>query len=76
MLNEMQQKIDSSLRQVAESNLIKKLNAQGISRSDMSIAKFEEVLAIEIDILKADGIKFGAGIAVGAAITLITGGLF
>lgn len=76
MLNELQNDFDSSIRKMAESNLLKKLNTQGINRSDLATEKFEELLALEIDIVKSDGKKVGAGIGIGIALSLLTGGLF
>ena len=61
---------------MAESSLIKKLNEQGINRNDLTSDKFEELLLLEIEIIKNDGKKVGAGIAVGIGISLLTGGLF
>jgi len=76
MLNELQNDFDSSIRKMAESNLLKKLNTQGINRADLTIEKFEELLTMEIDIVKSDGKKVGAGIGIGIALSLLTGGLF
>jgi hypothetical protein len=76
MLNELQNDFDSSIRKMAESNLLKKLNTQGINRADLATEKFEELLALEIDIVKSDGKKVGAGIGIGIALSLLTGGLF
>jgi hypothetical protein len=76
MLDSMQNELNQGVKKMAENSLIKKLNAQGINRSDLTDNKFEELLKLEIDIIKNDGKKVGAGIAVGIGITLLTGGLF
>ena len=76
MLNTMQTELNQGVRKMAENSLLKKLNEQGISRSDLTIDKFEELLSLEIEIIKNDGKKVGAGIAVGIGISLLTGGLF
>lgn len=76
MFNELQNDFDNSVRKMAESNLLKKLNAQGINRADLTIEKFEELLAMEIDILKSDGKKVGVGVGIGIALSILTGGLF
>ena len=76
MLDSMQHELNQGVKKMAENSLIKKLNAQGINRSDLTDNKFEELLKLEIDIIKNDGKKVGAGIAVGIGITLLTGGLF
>jgi hypothetical protein len=76
MLDAIQIELNQGVRKMAESSLIKKLNAQGINRSDLTDNKFEELLSLEIEIIKNDGKKVGAGIAVGIGISLLTGGLF
>jgi hypothetical protein len=76
MLDTIQSELNQGVRKMAESSLIKKLNEQGISRSDLTDNKFEELLLLEIEIIKNDGKKVGAGIAVGIGISLLTGGLF
>ena len=76
MFNEIQNEFDSNIRKMAVSNLTKKLNKQGIQKEDISDEKFNELLEMELDILKSDGKKVGAGIAIGVGISLLTGGLF
>lgn len=75
MFNQVQNEFDKSVRKMAESNLLKKLNKKGINRADLNEEKFTELIEMEIDIIKSDGKKVGAGIGVGVAITLLTGGL-
>jgi hypothetical protein len=76
MLENLQDDFNKSVSSMAESNLLKKLNSQGITRSDITDEKFNQLLAMEIEILKSDGKKVGAGIGIGIALSLITGGLF
>lgn len=76
MFDNVQNEFKKEVRKVVESKLIKKLNNKGISRSDISDYKFQEFLAMEIEILKNDGKKVGAGLGVGILLTLLTGGLF
>lgn len=75
MLDILQSELNQSVRKMAENSLIKKLNDQGINRNDLASDKFDELLLLEIDIIKNDGKKVGAGIAVGIGISLLTGGL-
>ena len=75
MLDAIQTELNQNVRKIAESSLIKKLNTQGINRNDLTNDKFEELLLLEIEIIKNDGKKVGAGIAVGIGISLLTGGL-
>lgn len=76
MFKDTQNEFDKSIKKVAESNLLKKLKKQNITRADIDNEKFQELLDMEIEILKNDGKKVGAGIGVGVALTLLTGGLF
>ena len=75
MLDTIQTELNQGVKKMAESSLIKKLNEQGIDRNDLTSDKFEELLLLEIEIIKNDGKKVGAGIAVGIGISLLTGGL-
>ena len=75
MLDTIQTELNQGLRKMAESSLIKKLNEQGINRNDLANDKFEELLNLEIDIIKNDGKKVGAGIGIGLAISFLSGGL-
>lgn len=76
MFNNIQKEFDSNIKKLAESNLIKKLGKQGINRSDITTEKFNELLELELEILKSDGKKVGAGIGVGIGLSILTGGLF
>ena len=75
MLDTLQTELNQGIKKMAESSSIKKLNAQGINRADLTNDKFEELLLLEIEIIKNDGKKVGTGIAVGIGISLLTGGL-
>ena len=75
MLEAIQRELNQGVKKMAESSLIKKLNEQGINKNDLENEKFEELLLLEIEIIKNDGKKVGAGIAVGIGISLLTGGL-
>lgn len=76
MLDELQTEFDQSVRKMAENKLLKKLNEQGLQRSDLSMEKFEELLSLEMSLLKSDGKKVGAGIGIGILFSIITGGIF
>lgn len=52
MLEAIQTELNQGVRKLAENSLIKKLNEQGINRSDLTNEKFEELLNLEIDIIK------------------------
>jgi len=76
MFNEAQKEFDKSVRTMAENSLLKKLNKQGLQRADLSDEKYNELLLDEVEILKADGKKVGAGVGIGIVLSLITGGIF
>ena len=75
MFNDIQNEIDKNIKNIAQSNLLKRLNSQGINRAAISNEKFDELLDMEIEILKNDGKKVGAGIGIGLAISFLSGGL-
>ncbi len=75
MLDTIQTELNQGVRKLAENSLLKKLNSQGIQRNDLANEKFEELLSLEVEIIKNDGKKVGTGIAVGIGISLLTGGL-
>lgn len=75
MFSDTQKEFDKNVRKMAISNLLKKLNKQGINKTDITNEKFSELLEMEMDILKSDGKKVGAGIGIGVALMLLTGGL-
>jgi len=75
MLNEIQNQLDDCVMKLAQSSLIKKLNAQGINRSDLTNEKFNKLLELEKEIIINDGKKVGAGIGVGIALSVLSGGL-
>lgn len=76
MFDDAQKEFDKSVRAMAENSLLKRLNKEGIKRADISNEKFEDLLLDEIEILKADGKKVGAGVGIGIVLSLITGGIF
>ena len=61
---------------VAKANVLKKLEAGGLDYQIVPLQKFNELVEIEADIIKADSKKVGAGIAIGLGISILTGGLF
>ncbi len=76
MFDEAQKEFDKSVRTMAENSLLKRLNKQGLQRVDLSDEKYNELLLDEVEILKADGKKVGAGVGIGIVLSLITGGIF
>jgi len=75
MLNNLQNELDTSIKSLAENSLLKKLRKEGIERADISSEKFDELLELELEIIKSDGKKVGTGIAVGIGLSILSGGL-
>ena len=75
MLNNLQNELDLSIKNLAENSLLKKLKKQGIEKTDISTEKFNELLELELEIIKSDGKKVGTGIAVGIGLSILSGGL-
>jgi len=63
----------SEIDKLATKNIIKKLQKQGIDHNDLNEDEFDGLVEDEKEILKSDSKKVGVGIAIGAAITLLTG---
>ena len=76
MLDNIENGLNNSLKKIAEVSLLKKLEQKNINKNDLSTQDFEELLKMEIEIIKNDGKKVGAGVAAGIAISLLSGGLF
>jgi hypothetical protein len=76
MFKNAQNKIDNSITKLAENNIIKKLNKEAISRSSICEYKFNQLVEMEIETIKDDGKKVGAGLLGGIALSVITGELF
>ena len=76
MLDNIENGLNNSLKKIAEVSLLKKLEQKNINKNDLSKQDFEELLKMEIEIIKNDGKKVGAGVAAGIAISLLSGGLF
>ena len=75
MLNNIQDGLDNGLKKIAEISLLKKLEQKGVNKNDLKSEDFENLLKSEMEIIKNDGKKVGAGIGIGLAISVVTGGL-
>jgi len=73
MYKEMKQTFQSELEQYAKANIIKKLEKQGLEYKLLETEEFESLVLDEIEILKTDSKKVGAGIGIGILISLVTG---
>lgn len=76
MFKDIQTSVDSGVRNMAEKNVLKKLEKQDVSKEQVGSYKFAQLVDMEVDIIRNDGKKVGGGIAVGIGISLLSGGLF
>ena len=73
MFNETKKSFEIEVNKFAKKNIIKKLEDQGIDYQQLTDDAFEDLVADEIQILKADTKKVGTGIGIGILFSLITG---
>jgi len=73
MFNETKKNFNIEVKKYATKNIIKKLKEQGIDYTQLQDEDFNSLVADEIEILKADSKKVGAGIGIGILISLVTG---
>lgn len=73
MLNSIKKSVDEEIHLHAKNNIIKKLQNQGINYKELADADFNSLVEDEIEILKTDTKKVGAGIGIGLLISAITG---
>jgi len=76
MFNQIQNELDNKVKDIATKNVVKKLKKQNIDMDNLEDNEFNELVELELAILKSDGKKVGSGIAVGIGISILTGGLF
>lgn len=67
--NELHQELEKLARQ----SLTRKLKKQGIDPFELDDEEFESLVADEVEILKSDSKKVGAGIGIGIVISMLTG---
>ena len=73
MFNETKKNFEIEVNKFATKNIIKKLNEQGIDYQQLEDSAFNDLVADEIEILKADSKKVGTGIGIGILFSLVTG---
>ena len=76
MFDNASKSFNIEIYKVAKTNVLKKLEAGGLDYQIVPLQKFNELVEIEANIIKADTKKVGAGIAIGLGISILTGGLF
>lgn len=65
--------LQAELRKLAGQSLVRKLKKQGIDPLELDAEEYEGLLADEVEILKSDSKKVGAGIGIGIVISMLTG---
>ena len=73
MLNKSVEAFHAEVYKHAKSNIIKKLEKQGIDYQQLEQNDFDSLVDSEIEILKSDSKKVGLGVGLGIALTLLTG---
>ena len=73
MIKNMTKNFEIEVEKYAQKNIIKKLKEQGIDYQQLEDEAFNDLVADEVEILKADSKKVGTGVGIGILISLITG---
>ena len=73
MLDKTKENFEFEVRKFAKNNIISKLEKQGIDYQQLDEKDFESLISDEIEILKSDSKKVGAGVGIGILISLMTG---
>jgi len=73
MLKEVKKNFETEVNKYARKNILKKLEDQGVDYKQLTDEAFNDLMADEIEILKADSKKVGAGIGIGILFSLVTG---
>ncbi len=73
IIDTVKNEFSSEIEKIATKNIIKKLKKQDIDYTELNEIDFKALVADEIEILKSDTKKVGAGIGIGIAISLLTG---
>jgi cell fate (sporulation/competence/biofilm development) regulator YmcA (YheA/YmcA/DUF963 family) len=73
MFQETKKNFKNEVHNFARRSIIKKLKKQGVNYKELSDNEFNDLVSDEIEILKSDSKKVGAGIGIGLAISLLTG---
>lgn len=73
MFNETKENFEIEVNKFATKNIIKKLEEQGIHYKELEDSAFNDLVADEVEILRSDSKKVGAGIGIGILFSLVTG---
>ena len=73
MFSNIKEDFGKEVQKYARKNIIAKLEKQSIDYKQLDQSDFDGLVADEIQILKSDSKKVGAGIGIGILISLVTG---
>lgn len=73
IINKAKTSFNHEFEKIARKNIISKLEKQGIDHNELAQSDLNELIIDEIKILESDTKKVGTGIAIGIAITMLTG---
>jgi len=73
IMNQAKESFSTEFEKLAKTNIIRKLEKQGIDHNDLLSSEFNELVADEIKILESDTKKVGLGIGIGIVLTMLTG---
>jgi predicted GNAT family acetyltransferase len=73
MFEATKKNFENEVQNFARNNIIRKLEKQGIDYKELSDDALNDLIREEIEILKSDSKKVGAGIGIGIVISLLTG---
>jgi len=73
LIKKTKETFNHEFEKLARENLIRKLDKQGITHTDLNALEFKELLKAEIEILESDTKKVGAGIAIGIVTSMLLG---
>ena len=76
MLNEMKENFELAFHKAAKEKVLEKLKDCGVDFQIVPVAKLDELIAIESQIIATETKNVSSGIAIGVSLTLLTGGLF
>jgi len=69
----LKKNFEEEVKKYARNNIIKKLEKQGLDYKQLEDSAFDDLVTDEIEILKSDSKKVGAGIGIGILLSLVTG---
>jgi len=73
IFSETKQRFNDEIEKLAHSNVVKKLQKEGVNPDSLSSIEFQKLVDMEKEILKSDTKKVGVGIGIGFLISSLIG---